>query len=207
MDTIMQEKKLLRAESRSAAGSHNISRLDFVNQLTLILGGVCAGCSPVKILLKCYPDKFKQQSSDMDDMLRAFVVTVIPGAPIDNEHLIRVFHDDYYPFSPYTGFFLSDLAQRSQELFQTEKFCELSLAQRTRVVQAGLKADATVARLYRGAILLAQVSFYAGIYDDEKGCPLVDFHGSNSGFSEDAMYYMNPVKLLACEATTTGNYV
>jgi len=142
----------------------------------------------------------------IDSILRAFVVTVIPGAPIDDPHLTRMYSDEFYPFHSYRGFFVSDLCRRGEDLYGTERFDQLSLEQRTKVVQDGLDADATTSRLYRGAIFMAQVSVYGSIYDDENGCSLIDFHGANSGFTPEEMCYRDNSPFLAGEITQDGNY-
>jgi len=183
-----------------------VSRKEFLKQVAVASGFFFAACSPLRVVFKAYPRKFEEDTALCDCVLRAFVTTVIPGAGSDEPNLARMFTDDYYPFHSFSGFFVADLSERSADLFGNERFDQLSLAQRTKVVEDGLNADATVQRLYRGAILIAQVSYYPGIYDDTKGCPLIDFHGANYGFTADEMYYPNYQALLAREATANGNY-
>lgn len=186
--------------------ARKISRLDFVKQMALLSGAVLVGCSPLKIFFKAYPGKFDTDSALVDRILRAFVVTVIPGASFDQPDLVRIYTDEFYPFRNYCGFFAADLVQRSKELFGTEKFDELTLEQRTSVIQNGLEADSTLRQLYTGAIFMAQVSFYGSVYNDDRGCALIDFHGTNSGFTPDEMCYNNASLSLAKEITSTGNY-
>jgi len=183
-----------------------VSRKEFLKQLSIASTLLFVACSPVRILLKAYPQKFDDDVELCERILRSFVTTIVPGAPIDDPNLMRIFTDDYYPFHKYCAFFVADLCKRSEDLFEETDFSVLSLAQRSQVVANGLASDATVSRLYRGAILMAQVSFYAGIYDDEKGCPLIDFHGSNFGFTPEEMYYPNNASLLSQAATDNGNY-
>lgn len=192
--------------NRTQDEGQRISRADFLKRLGLLTGVALVGCSPMEILFKAYPKKFDDDTALVDRMLRTFVVTVLPGAPIDDEHLVRIFTDSYYPFYQHCGFFVSQLAQRSEDQFGTERFDLLTLEQRTCVVQDGLQADETVRRLFRAAIFMAQISFYAGIYDDERGCQLIDFEGSNNGFTPDEMYYANNQAYLARELTGNGNY-
>lgn len=186
--------------------SRKISRLDFLKQISLLMGFVAVGCSPVRILLKSYPKKFDADAELVDRILRAFVLTVVPGAEARDPNLTRIYKDEFYPFHSYCGFFASDLSSRGENLFGEHRFDRLSLEQRTRVIEDALEADATVVRLYRGAIFMAQVSVFAGIYDDDKGCSLIDFHGSNSGFTTDEMCYPDCSPLLAHETTSDGNY-
>ena len=206
MESIVHVFEQMAEGQERATRPGQISRLDFLKQFSFLLATACVGCSPLKIFLGAYPDKFNERSSAGDDILRAFVTTVIPGASPDDENLIRAFYDRFYPFHDYTGFFVYDLNRRSKSLFRTGDFQSLSPDRRTKVIQDGLNADAAVRKLYSGAIFLAQVSFYGGIYDDDRGCPLIGFEGSNSGFSNEEMYYANAASLRAHEATTTGNY-
>jgi hypothetical protein len=182
-----------------------VSRLSFLKQISVILGIAVSGCSPLRILLKDYPRKFDDDPGLRESTLRSFVTTVIPGAAIDEPDLVRIYGDSYYPFHPYCGFFVSDLSRRSSDLFGTDEFSRLPPEQRTAVIEDGLDADATIARLYRGAVLMAQASYFGGIYGDAKGCPLIDFHGANRGFTEREMYYPNASAFLASEATVDGN--
>lgn len=184
-----------------------ISRRFFLGQIAAASATFVAGCTPVRILLKSYPKKFDKENQLVDTMLRAFVVTIIPGAPVDDENLTKIYSDTFYPFHKYCGFFVSDLSDRSKNQFGNEKFDQLSLEQRTAVIEDGLGADGTTARLYRGAILMAQISFYGGIYDDEKGCPLIEFEGSNEGFEKEEMCYSDSSSGLAQEISKNGNYL
>jgi hypothetical protein len=186
--------------------SRTFSRKDFLKQLCLATGFLLASCSPLRIAFNIYPARFKDDPELCDGVLRSFVTTVIPGASQDEPDLTRMFYDEYYPFYEYTGFFASDLCQRATDLYGMERFDQLTLVQRTKVIEEGLRADSTVRRLYRGAILMAQVSFFAGIYDAEKGCPLIDFHGANTGFFPEEMYYADCRSMLAPELTADGNY-
>jgi hypothetical protein len=186
--------------------TRRVSRLEFLKHLALGSGVMLAGCTPLKIIFSAYPDDFKNDKELCERILRAFATTVVPGAPVDEPNLVTMFTDQFYPFHAYCEFFVADLCSRSDTLFGEKRFERLSLAERTRVVESGLAADSTTARLYRGAIFLIQVSFYAGVYDDEKGCPLIDFHGTNRGFKNEEMYYADPVQYLADAATSSGNF-
>lgn len=185
---------------------NRLSRRAFLGQTAGLAAILLVGCTPLRILLKTYPDRFEADRELAEHFLRAFVVTVIPGASFGEPNLVRMYADPFYPFHKYCGFFFSDLAQRSQKLFGRERFDLLLPAQRTRVVQSGLEANATTARLYRGAVMIAQVSYYASIYDDDRGCPLIEYYGSDTAFSSGKMYYPNCASLLANEFTPNGNY-
>lgn len=195
-----------RDNAINQAFGRQISRLDFLKQVGIFSGSILVGCSPIRILLKDYPKRYDSDTTLREATLRAFVTAVIPGAPPDEPNLVRMFSDDYYPFRSYCGFFVSDLNKRSKELYDMNRFDELTPVQRTEIIRQGLDADATTARLYRAAILVAQASFYGGIYDDEKGCRLIGFEGTNSGFAPEEMSYTNCSLVLAHEATSSGNY-
>ena len=162
-----------------------------------------SACTPLRIITRAYPDDFKHGSDKVERVLRAFVVTVIPGAPANSRDLVRAYVDRAYPFAPYAAFFASDLCDRACERFGHGRFWELELRQRTQVISDGLAADATTRKLYGGAIFLAQVSFYSGIYDDDTGCPLIDFSGRYRG---DAVSYDDPQRFLPDALTRSGNY-
>ncbi len=186
--------------------ARQISRKEFLKQFSMASALLFAACTPAKILLKAYPEEFKNDPELRERVLRAFVTAVVPGTEINNPDLVRIFEDEYYPFHSYCAFFASDLCNRSSNLFSEERFDRLTVAQRTKVIADGLEADATASRLYRGAILMTQVSFYAGIYNSEKGCPLIDFHGANMGFTPEEMYYPNSGSMLPHALTTNGIY-
>ncbi|GMR25392.1 MAG: hypothetical protein BMS9Abin39_0687 [Ignavibacteria bacterium] len=188
-----------------SSSSANISRLDFIKKLTLLTGVIITGCTPVRILLKSYPDKYDYDKEMGRQIMDAFVLTVIPGANPDDPDLSRIFNDEYYKFSKYLGFFISDLCSKSKQLFNIENFSNLTPLQRTKVIQSGLKDDSTTAKLYTGAIYMTQVSYYSCIYNDEKALELIDYNGSY-GFMDADMFYNNSDKLLADEITFSGNY-
>ena len=52
---------------------------------------------------------------------------------------------------------------------------------------------------------MAQVSYYAGIYDPDKGCSLIDFPGRNAGFSLSELAGKNVEAALGDEMTVDGN--
>ena len=183
-----------------------ISRKTFIGQIGLLLAGCLAGCTPVKILLKAYPAKFREDRELADEYLRAFVATVIPGAPIDDPDLVRIYTDGDYPFRPHCAFFVSDLAKRSADLFGEEKFPRLDAVRRTRVIRDGLDSDPIVSRLYRGAVFMAQVSFFGSIYDDARGCPLIGYPGTETYHSPEEMFYPRAAEWLSAEATADGNF-
>jgi len=181
-----------------------ISRRDVLRTLGLITAGVAvSACTPLRIITGAYSDEFKHAGERVERVLRAFVLTVIPGAPANSPDLVRAYFDRAYPFARYAAFFASDLCDRAGKRFGHGRFWELALGQRTQVIRDGLSADGTTRKLYGGAIFLAQVSFYAGIYDDDTGCPLIDFPGRYRGA---AVSYDDAPRFLPAALTHTGNY-
>ncbi len=181
-----------------------VTRREAIRYLGLITAGLAAGaCTPLRIVTRSYSDDFKRDAELVDRVLRSFATTIIPGAPADSANLVRPFHDRDYPFAPYAQFFASDLCRRSYDRFGHGEFCRLTLAQRTQVVSDGLAADGTTRKLYGGAIFLMQVSFYGGIYDDARGCPLIGFPGRYQG---DPVSYDDGGRFLPWSLTASGNY-
>ena len=192
--------------SRPPASNSGLSRRDAVRRLALLATGLAAaGCTPMRVVLRLYPEDFDREPDLVDRMLRAFVAAVIPGAPIDDPSLLRAYHDPYYRLDQYTGFLAADLCSRAERRFGHSAFDELSLEERARVIQDGLAADATTARLYNGAIFLAQVAFYGGIHADENGCPLIGFEGAYRFRGLDTVTYPDPGRFLARAITADGN--
>ncbi|HXX63848.1 MAG TPA: hypothetical protein VEO56_08630 [Bacteroidota bacterium] len=169
----------------------------------MILPG--AVISAFRMIFKLYPRRYSTDRTLADQVLRAFVLTVIPGADHDDPDLVRMYFDRDYPFYPYTAFLVFDLVRRSKRICAGSTFAELGREERTLVIEKALAANDTVARLYRGAMLMAQVSYYAGIYDPEKGCPLIDFPGMNAGFSRQEISYPNPAQYLPHQMSLDGN--
>lgn len=180
-----------------------VSRRDVLRTLGLIAAGAAAAaCTPLRILTQSYPDDFKHGADKAERALRAFVLTVVPGAPADSPDLARALLDRAYPFAPYAAFFAADLCARATARYAAP-FWSLAPAERTQIVSDGLTADATTRKLYRGAVFLTQVSFFGGIYDDEAGCPLIEFAGRYRG---EAVTYRDAERFLPPPSTPAGNY-
>lgn len=184
--------------------TQSVSRRDVIRSLGLMAAGLAAGaCAPLRILTRSFPAEFKHRPDVVDRVLRAFVSTVIPGADPDAADLTRAYVDPGYPFARYAEFFASDLARRAHDRFGEHAFDRLTINQRTVVIRDGLAADGTTRKLYQGAIYLAQIAFYGGIYDDDAGCPLIDFPGRYRG---DPVTYADAHQFLPPAQTPGGNY-
>lgn len=189
-----------------AQSSARLSRRSALKWLGVFAAGFAVGCTPLRIVFHAYPRQFDEDSLLVDRVLRAFVAAVIPGAPIDAPDLVRIYYDEFYPFASYRSFFVADLCRRALGRYGTDRFETLSSAQRTRVIKDGVTADATSRRLYDGAILLAQISFYPNIYDDGEGCPLIEFEGRYRVRPREELSHPHSPAYLAAALTRDGNY-
>jgi hypothetical protein len=176
-----------------------MERRDAVRYLAWMLAGAATGaCTPLRIVTRAFPAEFKNDPELVARTLRAFVAAVVPGATDSARALL----DRRYPFAAYAAFFASDLSRRAERRYGAPDFAALGLAQRTAVIEDGLAADATTRKLYRGAIYLTQLAIYAGIYDDDSGCALIDFQGRYRG---EAISYADPESFLPAPLTVSGN--
>lgn len=183
-----------------------ITRRNFNKGVLLSLAAIITGCTPAKILFKAYPDEFKNSRSLQDEMLRAFALTIIPGCNKNTPKLTDIYYDQYYPFASYVPFFLSDLESRSKRLFSGSSFTALPQSEREKVVLDGLRnGDGITQRLYHGAIYMTRVNIYAGIYDDQMGCPHISFYGTSQNFAVEEMYYSDAKKYFARQSSLSGN--
>ncbi|HXJ31722.1 MAG TPA: hypothetical protein VNG35_13840 [Gemmatimonadales bacterium] len=181
----------------------SIARREALRRLGVLTAGLASACTPLRIVLHDYPSVFDGEDAS-ERVLRAFVLTVIPEADAEDPNLLRAFRDSDLRFAPYRGFFVSDLCQRAAAR-TGESFDRLSQAERLAVVQEGLAADATTERLYTGAILMAQASYYGGIYDDTRGCALIEFEGAYQFRGLAAVTYPDPERFLSWPLTANGN--
>lgn len=187
--------------------TRGMSRRGAIRWLGLGAATLAAGCTPMRILLRAYPEEFDANPARTERVLRAFVLAVVPGVPAADPHLTGAFYDrELSPLPKYRAFFAADLCARASRSYGTARFAELDPEARTAVIQDGLEADATTRRLYEGAILLAQVSVYAGIYDDEAGCPLIGFEGRYRPRPWSEITYPKPAAFLPYAATPNGNH-
>ncbi len=189
---------------RTAAAPRSISRAEFLKYAAVMVTSAAVGCTPLRVVTKSYPKRYDNDRDLVGRTLRAFVDAIIPGAPLDEPNLVKAFGDPNYPFYKIRGFFVSDLNARARKAFR-KSFESLSRAERTGIVRNALDGGPVTSRLYRGAILLTQVSFYAGIYDDAGGCPLIDFRGASGIAWSGASATPVDRALLAAECTSDGN--
>lgn len=184
-----------------------LSRREALRHVGALAAGVAAACTPLRIVLHDYPERFESDADLQERVLLAFATTVIPEADPGAPHLTRAFADPAYPFAVYRAYFVSDLSRRGAERFGEPSFDRLNHSQRTAVISDGLRADATTRKVYTGAIYLLQISYYAGIYDALSGCALIGFEGVYRFRGAEAITYPDPERFLAAARTADGNPV
>lgn len=185
-----------------------LSRRNFIKIMSVMSAAIFSSCSDIRMLFNLVPDKYKDDRDLIERTLRSFAVTVIPGANEDDINLIKIYTDEFYPFHKFCNYFVYDLCKRSKYLYGEENFYNLSSKKRNYVIKnaTGNGEDADTIRLYEFAVFVTQVSFYGGIYDDGKGCALIEFKGNRSGNKPEEKYYPDNSFYLAREITKEGNF-
>lgn len=190
----------------SSGFSSRLGRREALRRLAQISVALAvSGCTPVRYVLHLYPDDVDRTDAG-DRILAAFGRTVVPGARANDPNLFRALRDPVLPFHRYAGFFAADLDDRAQRQFRCG-FTRLLPEQRVTVVEDGLRAGGTTCRLYEGAIFLTQIAYFAGIYDPEHGCPLIDFEGAYRFHDLEATTFPDPGRYLARSVSSDGNPV
>ena len=190
-DTVGRKtRKKNTSEMSSESFSDMLNRLRRYNEHTTsykidVLSIPCA----LQMVLKLFPHKYCNDRNLKERILRTFVTTIIPGANENDESLVKMYEDSYYPFHTYCGYFIFDLNKRSKKLFNGKDFFSLSINERTTVIQCALSGRELMVRLYKGAILMAQVAYFGAVYNEEKGCKLIDFPGRNRGYERKEITY------------------
>ena len=182
-----------------------VTRRQLLRRAGVLAVGLASGCTPLRLAFHANPEPFRGEGGVTDRVLAAFVRTVAPRAGGSNEELARVFADPAYPFVSYRAFFAADLCRRAEGRFGTKGFDSLPEDSRARVIEDGLKDDAIARRLYSGAIFLAQVAVYSGIYDDARGARAINFDGANHGFPPETLTHPVPGWYLPAASSVDGN--
>jgi hypothetical protein len=192
-----------KVTARTNPTRHLVTRRDALAALTAAVVGTA--CTPVRAVLGLYPKPFEGAPDREARVLAAFVTAVVPGVSPRDPNLIRVFYDDYYPLAKYRALLISNLCSRTSSRHGTLEFDRLTLEQRTEMIDDGLHGGGVIARLYGGAVFLAQLSSYSGMYDIERGSPLIDFPGRFRPRPLTEIGYANPERFLAPALTADGN--
>lgn len=184
-----------------------LTRREAIGQLASLAALTLAACTPLRIVLRLYPDDFDRDPGLRDQVLRAFADTVVPGAAADGHDLCRAYGNPVYPLAKYRSFLASDLCQRSSARFGEPRFDQLDQASRTALVAEALAAGGVTQQLYTGAVFLTQVAYYGGITHADGACPAIGFEGAYRFRGLEATTYPNPGRFLPEALTADGNPV
>lgn len=184
-----------------------LSRRAAVARLGAGLAALAAGCTPVRYALRAYPAAFDDDRAIREAVLRAFVRTVAPAADPADPGLIRAFDDRFFPFHKFQNFFAADLCRRAGHRFGETRFDRLDRRDQAEVVRDGLAADSVTRRLYTGAVFLAQLTVFGGIYADSADVPPFGFEGAYRFRGLEAVTYPDAGRFLGTPATLDGNPV
>lgn len=196
----------MRRDHASSGSIPRLGRREALLRLAQISVALAAsGCTPVRYVLHLYPDELDRTDAG-DRILAAFGRTVVPGARVNDPNVFRALRDPALPFHRFAGFLAADLDDRAQRRHRCG-FAALGPEQRVAVVEDGLQAGGTTCRLYEGAIFLTQIAHFAGIYDPEHGCPLIDFDGAYRFHDLEATTFPDPDRYLARSVSPDGNPV
>lgn len=184
-----------------------ISRRRALGWLGFLGGGLLIeGCTPAKLALNWVPAEFGDNPERTSAVLSAFADAVIPGVDPRVADLTRPLYDVRFPLHPHLEYLAADLCARSKHRFGGKEFQRLSRGDRDRVIADGLSSDRTTCRLYSGAIMLTQIGYYAGIYDDDAGCETIEWDGRFRVRPLDELTYPDPSSYLAEEIGRLGSH-
>lgn len=168
------------------------------------LGALAAGCTPVRILLNDAAPPFHDDVVVAEPILRAFVATIVPGIRADRPGAADIFFDRFYPLAARRAWFAGDLNSRARRRFR-RPFTDLTEAQRAAIVEGGLLAGGVTARVYTGAVLLAQVAVFGGLVEADGSCPVIGFRGP-AGLVPLAMQsHPDPERFMPLPRSLTGH--
>jgi len=169
--------------------------------LPLASGSGMIGCSTMRLAGGLLPGAARGARRRADAVLGAFCRTVVPVAPGQEAPVMRVYDDATFPLARRVPLLVRDLDARAGE----RGFDRLSAAEQRRIVVAGTEARGPIGRIYRGAVLLTQAAFYASIYDDEAGCPAIDWPGAGALPEPEELTYPHPEAFLGSASGADGN--
>ncbi len=162
-----------------------------------------AGLTVAGIATGCLSDgAIGDQLEHGDKLIRAFMETVVPGAPVQHPDITTAFRDKMYGFSKYRWLFNFDLRSRACKLFGTLNFHKLEIHERKRVIENALRTDGKMKRLYSGAIQIAQLTVYTGFYCEPERCEMINF---DAGFKGGITSYPNTNQFFGRSMTLNGN--
>lgn len=170
-----------------------------------LLGAAAAtGCAPTFVGRMLYPEADKLDDATVDRVLKDFVTAVLPGFE-QPERIASLFADETLRFAPFRRAFAADLQRRAQRLVPAPSFDRLTSAQRLRVIEEGLESRGPSARLFHGAVLLVQVAWVAGLWNDHGACPAIGFDGAHQFRGYDEQRHPDCDAFLPAATTADGN--
>lgn len=184
----------LSVRSRPAE-RETLDRRRLIALLAVATAGLAApGCIPLDRLLSRYRSMLGDDPELETSIYRGLVDAVVPGldaGTLDSPNLTRVFFDEDLPFAPYHLDLSAHLCKSARRHFDDWRFDELNPAERRQVVRLGLNGGRLVGRLYAAGVFITQVATYAGIYDDDRGCAMIEYPGRNQLLNWGRMCYQD----------------
>lgn len=170
----------------------------------LAAAAALAGCTPLRIAFRAYPDRYDADGARVARVLRAFADTVVPGA--DPDAVGEVLSDPFYGLAPYLAYLAADLDRRADDL-GAPGFAEAGGPDRTALVRAATTSgDATTRKLYCGAVFLSQVAACGGSGDGDEARPRIGWEGRYRPRPLSELTYPEPERFLAAALTPDGNF-
>jgi len=171
-----------------------------IGSISVILAGsLLPSCLPLKHLTGAIPSDLKTRTDLAEETALWFAYTVIPTEAVVRQGVIDPLWDADLGFSDYCPLFLDLLQTTSKDLYGLP-FTRISHRQREQLLQHLLDGGGVGSQLIQGAILAVQCAFYAGIDDEENGCPTIGFRGS-AGIGQ-GLPPLDPAELLQPVAQT-----
>ncbi len=184
---------------------HMLSRRDVLRTLAWVTAGLAgSACVPAELVFNASPAPHKRDPNIVEPILRMFVETVVPGTPVDQPGLARVFFDPFYPLTSHRAWLARDLNDRAMQRFR-QPFDGLPRSARESIIRAGLASPGLTARIYNGAVFLAQVAVYAGLTHPTGACPAIGFQGPAGVLPLSDQTYPEPRRYLGRTRSVNGN--
>lgn len=191
-------------DGRTGSVPQKITRREAVARLGMLAGLAALACTPLRIGLRAYPDRYDADEALVRRTLRAFADTVVPGAAV--EGIEDLLSDPFYGLEPYRGYLAADLDRRATAA-GGRAFADLDRRGRTRVVAAGTESpDATTRKLYAGAVFLAQIGAFGAAGDGQGPCSLIGWKGAGVPVAAPRQGHPDPLRYLPPALTPDGNY-
>ncbi len=161
--------------------------------LGMAVAGLAApGCLVLDRVLSRYRGMLRDDRPLEEAVYRGFVDAVIPGLDtrtLDSPNLVRVFFDEDLPFADYHLDMSAHLCKSAAKHCDEWRYHTLNPERRREVIRRGIESGGLVQRLYEGTVFITQVATYANIYDDARGCRLIDYEGTSGKLDWRRMSY------------------